>query len=71
MEVSRRGVAVWVQLFNLKLAIFINFKIINLLSERLMKDLLSIDLVQDVLIEPDREKETFNWLMCISKQKEH
>lgn len=42
----------------------------NRLNERLMKDLLSIDLVQDVLIEPVREKETFNWLMYITKQKQ-
>jgi hypothetical protein len=41
----------------------------NKLNTRLHKDLLSIDLVQNVLIEPVRESNTFPWLMYITKQK--
>jgi hypothetical protein len=40
------------------------------LNQKIMKDLLSIDLVQDVLIEPVRNTGAFPWLMYITKQKE-
>lgn len=39
------------------------------LNPRLMKDLLSIDIVQDVLIEPVRDNATFPWLMYMTKYK--
>jgi hypothetical protein len=41
----------------------------NMLNNRLHKDLHSIDIVQDVLIEPVREVGPFAWLMYSSKQK--
>jgi hypothetical protein len=41
----------------------------NKLNERLHKDLHSIDIVQDVLIEPVRDIGPFAWLMYSSKQK--
>jgi hypothetical protein len=41
----------------------------NRLNSRLHKDLHSIDIVQDVLIEPVREVGPFAWLMYSSKQK--
>jgi hypothetical protein len=40
------------------------------LNSRLMKDLLSIDVVQDVLIEPIRDSESINWISYITKSKE-
>ena len=42
----------------------------NTLHPRLFKDLHSIDVVQDVLIEPMRETGPFAWLMYSSKQKQ-
>lgn len=42
----------------------------NRLNERLMKDLLSIDLVQDVLIEPVRMQSLFNWMQYTTKMKQ-
>lgn len=42
----------------------------NRLHPRLFKDLHSIDVVQDVLIEPVRETGSFEWLMYLTKQKE-
>ena len=41
----------------------------NRLNSRLEKDLLSIDIVDDVLIEPVRDAGSFPWLMYITKQK--
>lgn len=41
----------------------------NRLHPRLFKDLHSIDVVQDVLIEPMRNDDPFAWLMYITKQK--
>jgi len=41
----------------------------NELHPRLMKDLLSIDIVQDVLIEPIHDIGVFPWLMYITKHK--
>lgn len=41
----------------------------NKLNQRLEKDLLSIDLVSNVLIEPVYETGSFPWLMYITKQK--
>ena len=40
------------------------------LHPRLFKDLNSIDIVQDVLIEPMRDTGSFEWLMYLTKQKE-
>jgi hypothetical protein len=42
----------------------------NRLHPRLFKDLNSIDVVQDVLIEPVRSNHPFAWLMYSTKQKE-
>jgi len=41
----------------------------NKLNSRLFKDLHSIDIVQDVLIEPMRDTGSFSWLMYITKEK--
>ena len=41
----------------------------NRLNPRLFKDLHSIDVVQDVLIEPMRNDDPFAWLMYLTKQK--
>lgn len=42
----------------------------NRLHPRLFKDLHSIDIVQDVLIEPMRNGDPFAWLMYSTKQKD-
>lgn len=42
----------------------------NRLNPRLNKDLHSIDVVQDVVIEPMRDSGPFAWLMYSSKQKQ-
>lgn len=42
----------------------------NRLHPRLFKDLHSIDVVQDVLIEPIRNNDPFAWLMYSTKQKD-
>jgi len=42
----------------------------NKLDERLLKDLLSIDVVQNVLIEPVRPNESINWIRYITKLKD-
>lgn len=42
----------------------------NKLDERLRKDLLSIDVVQNVLIEPVRPNESINWIRYITKLKD-
>jgi hypothetical protein len=41
----------------------------NQLDERLMKDLNSIDIVQNILIEPVKDNDSFPWLMYITKSK--
>jgi len=40
------------------------------LHPRLMKDLLSIDVVQDVLIETVRDSKSINWIRYITKSKD-
>lgn len=40
------------------------------LHPRLMKDLISIDVVQDVLIEPIRDSKSKNWIKYITKSKD-
>jgi hypothetical protein len=40
------------------------------LHPRLLKDILSIDVVQDVLIEPVQEGQSINWVRYITKSKE-
>ncbi len=42
----------------------------NRLHPRLFKDLYSIDVVQDFLIEPVRNDDSFAWLMYSTKQKD-
>ena len=42
----------------------------NKLDERLIKDLMTIDVVQNVLIEPVRTNETINWIRYITKMKD-
>lgn len=42
----------------------------NSLNDRVAKDIHSIDIVQDVLIEPIRDANTLPWLLYISKAKE-
>jgi hypothetical protein len=42
----------------------------NKLDERLHKDLLSIDVMQNVLIEPVRPNESINWIRYITKLKD-
>ena len=41
----------------------------NQLNRRLNKDITSIDIVQDVLIEPIRDAEALAWLMYMTKYK--